>query len=202
VCYRDTLPSHCSRRAGQRASLYAGNMSTLIEQMGTAADAGFQSRVHAAILAEAQVIAAAAVTGDVATYTLRTALAAKILGASSTSMATTFAYAIAVTSGVAADIGVPVNIIDSSAASPAVIDTQSAHGLTTGGVGKVINTIDPVLSGTWPVTVVTSTQFTIPVAGTLSGTIGGTVTPQPTDADIATAVAAVWNAVAGISAST
>lgn len=178
-------------------------MSTLIEQMGTAADAGFQSRVRAAILAEAATILAAAISGmDVAAFTLRNALAAKILGGGSSAEAATFAYAIAVTSGVAADIGIPVNIADSTPASPAVIDTVTAHGMTTGQAAKIINAIDPNINGTWPVTVVNPTEFTIPAAGSLSGTVGGTVTQQPTDADIATAVAAVWNAVAGVNTGT
>jgi hypothetical protein len=178
-------------------------VSTLIEQMGVAADAGFQSRVRAAILAEAATIAAAGPSGmDLATFTLRTALAAKILAGASSTWAATFAYAIAVMSGVAADIGVPVNIADSTPGYPAVVDTMAAHGLTTGGAAKIINAVDPAINGTWPVTVVSSTEFTIPVAGTLSGVAGGTVTPQPTDADIATAVAAAWNAVAGVNTGT
>jgi hypothetical protein len=177
--------------------------ATLIQQSGLAADAGFQSRVHVAMMVEAEVIAAASVSGaDIAVYTLRTALAAKILAAGGASQVTAFAWAVAATAACSADLGTAVTIAGTQPGPPAVITTVAAHGMSTGNVAKVVNTLDTAVAGTWVVTVIDSTDFSVPVSGTSAQGTGGQVTQQPTDSDIATAVAAVWNAIAGVSTGT
>jgi hypothetical protein len=177
--------------------------ATLIQQSGLAVDTGFQSRVHMAMVAEASVIAAAAIGSlDIAAYNLRLALAAKILAAGGSSQVTAFAYAVASTSAVAADLGTTIAILATAPGPPAVISTIAAHGLTTGNTVKVYNAQDTVVNGTWVVTVIDSTDFSVPVAGTESAGLGGFAQAQPTDSDIATAVAAVWSAVAGVTSAT
>jgi hypothetical protein len=177
--------------------------ATLIQQSGLAADNGFQTRVHMAMMAEASVVAAAAIGSlDLAAYELRIALAAKILAAGGSAQLTAFAYAVACNATVTADLGTAVSIAATAPGPPAVITTVAAHGMSTGNTAKVVNTLDTVVAGTWTVTVIDSTDFSVPVSGTASEGPGGQATQQPSDSDIATAVAAVWSAVAGVTSAT
>lgn len=177
--------------------------ATLIQQSGLAADAGFQTRVHMAMMAQASVVAAAAIGSlDLAAYELRLALASKILAAGGASQVTAFAYAVAATSACSADLGTVISVAATAPGPPAVITTVAAHGMSTGNTAKVVNTLDTAIAGTWTVTVIDSTDFSVPVSGTSSQGIGGQVTQQPSDSDIATAVAAVWNGIAGVNSST
>lgn len=68
-----------------------------------------------------------------------------------------------------------VAITSSSVASPTVI-TSAAHSLTTGEVITIAGHTGstPSLNGTFPVTVIDTTHFTIPVTVTVGGT-GGTI---------------------------
>lgn len=68
-----------------------------------------------------------------------------------------------------------VSITSSSVANPTVI-TSAAHSLTTGEVVTIAGHTGstPSLNGTFPVTVLSTTTFTIPVAVTVGGT-GGTL---------------------------
>lgn len=70
-----------------------------------------------------------------------------------------------------------VNIASSSVASPTVITTTTAHGLTTGDSVTISghSGSTPSINGTHTVTVTGATTFTIPVNVTAGGT-GGTVT--------------------------
>ncbi len=66
-----------------------------------------------------------------------------------------------------------VAITSSSVANPTVI-LSAAHGLATGDVVTIAahTGSTPSLNGTFPVTVLTTTTFTIPVAVTVGGTSG------------------------------
>jgi hypothetical protein len=68
-----------------------------------------------------------------------------------------------------------VSITSSSAADPTVI-VSAAHSLVTGDVITIAghSGSTPSLNGSWPVTVLTTTTFTIPVAVSVGGT-GGTI---------------------------
>lgn len=69
-----------------------------------------------------------------------------------------------------------VAITSSSAADPTVITAGASHGLVTGDVITIAghSGSTPSINGSWPVTVLTSTTFTIPVAVSVGGT-GGTI---------------------------
>lgn len=69
-----------------------------------------------------------------------------------------------------------VTITSSSVANPTVITAAAAHLLTTGDVVTIAGHTGatPAINGTFPVTVLSGTTFTIPVAVTVGGT-GGTL---------------------------
>jgi hypothetical protein len=65
------------------------------------------------------------------------------------------------------------NIINISASNPAVITTDAPHGLATGAIVYINDTMTtPALSGLYPVTVLTTTTFSIPVHVTSGSTQG------------------------------
>jgi hypothetical protein len=82
-------------------------------------------------------------------------------------------------------------ILASTNANPIVVETNFAHGLTTGDYVSIINHNNLAANGVWPATVVDSVHFSIPVAGTsIGGTIGtmhslalGPTYQIPTDGD-------------------
>jgi hypothetical protein len=114
-----------------------------------------------------------------------------------------FAWAAAANVTVSADPGPPVAIASSTAANPSSVTTASVHGLATGDVveiaGHLVNT---ALNGSWPVTVVSTTVFTVPVLGSGVGGASGTITKQPPDADIQFAVNSLWSDIAGVGTAT
>lgn len=71
-----------------------------------------------------------------------------------------------------------VAIATSSVADPTVITTSAPHGRTTGDEVTIAghSGATPAINGTWVVTVIDATTFTIPEAVTVGGT-GGTMTP-------------------------
>jgi hypothetical protein len=75
-------------------------------------------------------------------------------------------------------LGTAVAIATSSVAAATVITTSAAHGLVTGDLAIIAGHAGstPAIDGTYTVTVLTPTTFTIPVTVTIGGT-GGTATP-------------------------
>ena len=76
----------------------------------------------------------------------------------------------------------PVTITSSSVANPTNILCAAVHGLTTGDIvvieGHSGSVSAPEVNGSWPVTVIDTTNFTIPVNVATGGT-GGTMTAVP-----------------------
>lgn len=70
----------------------------------------------------------------------------------------------------------PIGIFVSTVASPTVIETMLAHGLSTGEEVTVAGHVGatPTINGTYTATVIDATHFSIPVAVTVAG-VGGTV---------------------------
>lgn len=177
----------------------AGNLITMAN---LANDAGFRSRVQAAMITAGLNVAAEAYNAGTdpngAIYQMRHALAVGVLNNASGYL-DRFVQAAAANATVAGDIGTPVSIASSTAANPAAVTTATVHGLSNGQfveiAGHLVNT---VINGTWPVTVTSTTAFTIPVLGNGTGTATGTVTLQPPDADIQNAVNSAWSDIAGV----
>lgn len=173
--------------------------SSLITMANLAADTGFQSRVQAAMVTAGINVAAEAVGAqDTNTYQLRHQLAMAVLNSPATYL-TRFTWAAAANVTVAGDIGAPVSIASSTAVNPAVVTTASVHGLTSGQFAEITgHLVNTTVDGTWPVTVLTTTTFSVPVAGVSAGAATGMVVVQPPDADIQFAINSVWSDIAGV----
>ena len=176
---------------------------TLITTANLANDAGFQQRVQAAMMIAALSVAAEAVGAqDAGTYGLRHELAFAALN-NPGGYLTRFAWAVAANATVAGDVQVPVAIASSTAVNPSVITTAAVHGLTSGDVAEIAgHLVNTAVNGTFPVTVLTTTTFSVPALGTGAGAATGTVQKMPPDADIQFAVNADWNDIAGAGVTT
>jgi hypothetical protein len=95
--------------------------------------------------------------------------------------------------------GAPVAISSSTNANPIVVTTAAVHGLSTGAVVEVSgHAVNTAANGSWTVTVLTTTTFSIPVVGNGVGGATGQVVKMPIDSDIQFQVNSVWDDVAGI----
>lgn len=173
--------------------------SSLITMANLANDPGFQSRVQAAMVTAGLQVASEAVGAqDTAVYGMRHQLAVAILNNPGQYL-NRFAWATASNTTVAGDVGPPVAIASSTQANPAAVTTATVHGLSSGQFveisGHLVNT---VTNGTWPVTVTSTTVFTIPVAGNGVGVATGQVVLQPPDADIQFSVNSAFSDIAGV----
>lgn len=177
-------------------------MGSLMATATLANDAGFRSRVQAAMMVAALNVAAEAVGGqDSSTYQLRHQLAVQVLN-SPAGYLDRFAWAVAANSTVSSDLLAPVAVVSSTAVNPSVL-TTAVHGLSTGDVVEVAgHAVNTTVNGTWPVTVLTSTTFSVPAPGTGAGGATGTVTKQPPDADIQFAVNSDFSDIAGVGVTT
>lgn len=172
--------------------------ASLLNTATLAVDPGFRSRVQAAMVTAALNVAAEAVGAqDNPTYMNRHNLAFAILN-SPAQYIDRFAWAAAANTTVSADLLAPVAIASSTAVFPAQITTASVHGLATGDVVEIANHSDTVKDGTFSVTVVNTTAFTILVVGLAAGAATGTVQKMPPDADIQFAVNSDFSDIAGV----
>lgn len=177
--------------------------SSLITMANLANDNGFRARVQAAMVSAGLIIAAEAVGAqNLSVYQLRHQLATAVLNNTSLYL-DRFAWATASNVTVAGDIGPPVSIASSTNANPVSVTTASVHGLTTGDFVEIANhLVNTAANGTWPVTVISTTVFTVPVAGNGVGAASGQVVKQPPDADIQFTVNSEWSAIAGVGVTT
>lgn len=177
--------------------------SSLLNTANLANDPAFQGRVQAAMMTAAINVAAEAVgVQDANTYQMRHVLAIQVLN-NPAGFLNRFAWAAASNATVSGDLGTPIGISSSTQALPTVITTASVHGLSSGQVVEISNhLVNTAANGTWPVTVLTTTTFSVPVAGNGVGTASGQVVLQPPDADIQFAVNSLWSDIAGIGVTT
>jgi hypothetical protein len=176
-------------------------VSTYAQQAALAGDPGFQARVKASMVTNANVILAVADADDARprVFDMRCDLATAVISTDPVPFVPQFALACATTSAVRDEIAPSLTAIASTAPGPpAVITTAVAHGLADGATVAIAGAADPQVNGTWTIHVTGTTTFTIPVTGSLAGPAGGTVTAQPDDNAINSAVTTVWNMVAGV----
>lgn len=173
----------------------------MCSQAVLAADPGFRSRVYVALVAAAVSVAGEAKGAQSDTvFGKRQALALGVL-TSPQAYVERFAIATASTPTLGGDVVPPVTVTSSTSANPSVVTTAAAHGMATGDTVQIAgHATNTGLNGQWTVTVITTTTFSVPVAGTGAGT-GGTATKQPPDADITNfGPFSLWNKVAGVTA--
>lgn len=176
--------------------------ATLTEQAALAVSPGFQNRVHAAMTAAAASIAGIPIgqTGP-QTFAARVALATSVLQDAGPHLAR-FSWAMATNASVFNDMHQPVAIASSTGVMPAVITTPVPHGFASGQIAEIRDAADPMINGTWLITVIDALNFSIPSPGSTFAAIGGFVTIQPTDSSLQTAVNVCWNGLAGITSAT
>jgi len=173
----------------------------MCSQATLAADPGFRSRVYVALVAAAVAIAGeakAAMTDTV--YGKRQALAYAVL-TSPQAFIERFSIMAASNPTIGGDVVPPVAVTGSTSANPSVVTTAVVHGMATGDTVQITgHATNTAVNGQWTVTVLSTTTFSVPVAGTAAGT-GGTATKQPPDADLTNfGPFSMWNKAAGVTA--
>lgn len=168
-----------------------------LDKRALANDVGFQAQVTIAMANAAVAIAGEAKAGftDVK-YGKRQALAKLVLN-DPVDLLMQFSLAIAQDASIA--MGAPATISSSTAVYPSVITTSAAHGLATDNTVKIADhAVNTAANGTWTVTVITTTTFSIPVLGVGVGAATGRVTKFPTDIAVQNLCNAVWDDMAGV----
>jgi hypothetical protein len=93
----------------------------------------------------------------------------------------------------------PVNIASSTNANPSVITTAAAHGYASGDNGEILNhLVNTNVNGTWVMTVLSTTTFSVPQPANGVGGATGTVQKMETDTNLFNTVNNSWNALAGV----
>lgn len=168
-----------------------------LNQFDLSNDNGFRKQVGMASITAAAAIAGEpkASMSDVK-YGKRQKLAFDVLS-QPTSMLNQFC--LAVSQNAAITVGAPVNIASSTNAFPVVVTTASAHGLSTGNAVRIEgHAINTAINGAAEVTVLTTTTFSVPIAGIGAGAATGRVSRLPLDSDVQTTVNNLWDDMAGV----
>lgn len=195
-----TVSSSVSIPANTLIRIDVGALAEFVTTTGAPSGAGpFTIPVPALTQAHSSGVAITAITTSVV-YQKRQALATAVL-ANPLAYLERFAIGAASNSTIGGDISAPVAITSSTAVNPSVITTAVVHGLTSGDTVQIVGHLtNTALNGQWVATVITTTTFSVPVLGIGVGS-GGTVTRQPSDANIANfGPFAQWNKFAGVTA--
>lgn len=177
-------------------------MAVLASQAILAANTGFRDRVYVSMVAAGIAVAGEAqgvMSGTV--YGKRQNLALAVLS-NPLSYLERFAIGAAANSTIGADVFPPTAIASSTAANPSVITTAAAHSLSTGDTVQILgHAVNTAVNGQWTATVLTTTTFSVPTLGNGIGLASGTVTKQPSDANITNfGPFSQWNKFAGVTA--
>lgn len=176
---------------------------TLAQGAQLVADASFISRVRCAMIKAAMNVSTEAKgTLSATAWVKRRQLANRIL-VSPDGYLGSFVAAVAADPGISLSWFAPVLIVSSTNANPVVFTTQP-HGLATGDIVEILgHLVNTAGNGTWPVTVLSTTTFSVPWPGNGAGTASGTIQKQETDVNInftvnSTVATNVFSAVAGL----
>lgn len=161
-------------------------------------DVSFQSRVNAAMVRAAIAVATepqGTLTNNA--WVKRRQLSTRVLTSPQSSLGS-FAAAVAADPGSALVWYAPVAVSSSTNANPTVVTTGAAHGLTSGDTVEILGHLtNTAVNGTWVVSVLTATTFSVPQPANGAGT-AGTAQKQETDSNISFTVSSVFSAVAGL----
>lgn len=161
-------------------------------------DTSFTSRVRAAMIRAALAVSSET-QGTLTTpaWSKRRQLATRILTSPDAALGS-FVAAVAADPNGALVWAAPINITSSTNANPSVITTPT-HGYTTGDVVEILNhATNTNINGTWTITVVSATTFSVPQPANGAGTATGTVQKMEPDSNLSFTVNAVFSAVAGL----
>jgi hypothetical protein len=162
-------------------------------------DSSFVNRINMAMLRAAIAVSTEAQgTFTTNAWVKRRQLSYRIM-TSPTGVLTSFVDAVASDPNSSLTWFAPIGIASSTNANPSVITTSAVHGYTSGDNVEILNhAVNTNANGTWVVTVLTTTTFSIPQPGNGVGGATGTVQKMETDADLAFTVNSVFSAVAGL----
>jgi hypothetical protein len=171
---------------------------TLAQGAQLVADASFISRIRDVMVRVAVTIALEAIGGQsTGNWARRRQLAVQVL-TSPDSVTPRFVALVASDPAGSLNWFNPILITSSTAVNPSVITTP-AHGYASGDVVEILNhAINTNANGTWVVTVLSATTFSIPQPGNGTGGATGTVQKMETDINLFNTVNNSWNAVAGV----
>ena len=176
---------------------------TLAQGAQLVADASFISRVRCAMIKAAMSVSTESKgTLSPNAWVKRRQLATRILTSPDAYLGS-FVAAVASDPGISLSWFAPVLITSSTNANP-IVFTTATHSLTTGDVVEILNhLVNTNGNGTWPVTVLSATTFSIPWPGNGVGGATGFVQKQETDVNInftvnSTVATNVFSAVAGL----
>ena len=166
-------------------------------------DASFQARIRVAMVKAAMNVSTES-QGSLSAnaWVKRRQLANRIL-VSPDSYLPSFVAAVAADPGLSLSWFAPITITSSTNANPIVITTP-AHGYTSGDVVEIVNhLVNTNANGTWVVTVLNTTTFSIPWPGNGVGGATGMVQKMETDTNLnftvnSTVSTNVFSAVAGL----
>jgi hypothetical protein len=152
-----------------------------------------------AMMRQATTVANEAIGGQTTTrWAKRTQLANRVI-TSPDSWLTMFVAMVASDPGLSLTWYTPVSISSSTNANPSVITTAAAHGYSTGDVVEILgHAVNTNANGTWTITVLTTTTFSIPQPANGVGTTSGTVQKMETDVNLNFTIQNQWNAMAGV----
>jgi hypothetical protein len=163
------------------------------------ADASFVNRIRVVMMRSAVTVANEAKGSQSDTvWAKRRQLANRVLTGPD-GLLTTFVAMVASDPGLSLSWFNPVNIASSTNANLSVITTAAAHGYSSGDVVEILShATNTNANGTWVVTVLSTTTFSIPQPGNGVGGATGTVQKMETDVSLNFTVSNQWNAMAGV----
>lgn len=163
------------------------------------ADTSFTNRVSGAMLRAAVAVSTEPIGSFTnAVWVKRRLLSVRII-TSPSSCLSSFTSSVSADPNSALNWYNPVSVASSTNANPIVITTSAVHGFTSGDTVEILNhLVNTNATGTWVVTVLTTTTFSIPQPGNGVGGTTGTVQKMETDSNLAFTVNSVFSAVAGL----
>jgi hypothetical protein len=164
-------------------------------------DTSFISRVDMAMMRAATTVAGEAQGVQSSTkWAKRLQLANRVI-MSPSSQLNTFVEMVASDPGLSLTWYAPINISSSTSANPSVITTAAVHGYSSGDIVEILNhAVNTNANGTWAITVLSTTTFSIPQPGNGVGTASGTIQKMETDVNINFTISNQWNALSGVAA--
>lgn len=172
---------------------------TLDQGAKLVADSSFISRIRCAMMRQATTVANEAMGAQSTTkWAKRTQLANRVITAPD-AWVSMFVAMVASDPGLSLTWYAPINIASSTNANPSVITTAAAHSYSTGDVVEILNhATNTNANGTWVITVLSTTTFSIPQPANGAGTATGTVQKMETDVNLNFTIQNQWNAMAGV----
>jgi hypothetical protein len=157
---------------------------TLSQGAQLVVDASFNNRIRVAMIRAAMSVSTES-QGSLTTnaWVKRRQLANRVLTSPDSNLPA-FVAAVASDPGASLSWFSPLNIISSTNANP-IVCTTPVHGYATGDIVEIVNhAVNTNANGSWGITVLSTTTFSIPWPGNGAGGATGTVQKMETDVNL------------------